>query len=89
MMRLAQGYAKNEKWAASLTPDELLVGATSWREIAFAGRSVANGTIQDRRRFYWTVRFSVWDAARYVADWTAAYAQAWSPDLGMFVNFNK
>ena len=79
-----------------------LLGAGSWDGVMPCGRADAgalapgasevNSTgsrLVDRRRFYWTVRFSVWDAARYVSDWTAAYAQAWSPDLGMFVNFNK
>ena len=79
-----------------------LLGASSWDGVMPCGRADAGALapgasevnftgsrLVDRRRFYWTVRFSVWDAARYVADWTAAYAQAWSPDLGMYVNFNK
>ena len=36
-----------------------------------------------------SVRFAVWDAARYVGEWKRGYAHAWSEDLRMYVNFNK
>lgn len=38
------------------SPALLLAGATSWDQVHFAGRAVANGTVEDKRRFYWTQR---------------------------------
>ena len=58
---------------AKLKPADLLAGAKSWEEVEFTGRSVANGTIEDRRRFYWTSRFFSLESAQFFHNATRAF----------------
>ena len=78
---------------AKLTPPDLLLGATKWSDILFAGRSHANGTIADRRRFYWTTRFFSLDSAEYYANSTKIFEAALAPSMGyssgLFANWNN
>ena len=78
---------------AKLTPPDLLLGATEWNEILFAGRSHANGTVEDRRRFYWTTRFFSLDSAAYYANSTKVFEAALAPSMGyssgLFANWNN
>lgn len=80
-----------------MTPE--LLGATSWDKVQPCGRADAGALapgasevnftasrLEDRRRFYWSVRFSVWDAARFVSEWSYAYQKNWSPTLGTYVH---
>jgi hypothetical protein len=81
----------------NMTPE--LLGATSWDKVQPCGRADAGALapgasevnftasrLEDRRRFYWSVRFSVWDAARFVSEWSYAYQKNWSPTLGTYVH---
>ena len=92
----ANSSAATDRWhsllrdTAGLTPAELLVNATTWREISFAGRSVANGSLQDRRRFYWTNRFFSLDSSEYYANATRTFEAALGEDgCAFFANWNN
>jgi hypothetical protein len=79
---------------AKLTPPDLVLDATEWNEILFAGRSHANGTVEDRRRFYWTTRFFSLDSASYYANSTTVFEAALGhPSMGyssgLFANWNN
>ena len=78
---------------AQLKPTDLLIGATSWDDIEFSGRSVANGTIEDRRRFYWTTRmFSLGEGGPAVfANWNNFAGRSYIPgdNSGESHNVNK
>jgi hypothetical protein len=75
---------------AQLTPAELLNGATKWQDIKFAGRSVANGTVQDRRRFYWTTRFFSLDSSQKYANTTRQLEAALDESgVQVFANWNN
>jgi hypothetical protein len=75
---------------ARLTPGHLLVGATEWDEIKFAGRAVANGTVEDRRRFYWSTRFFSLDSSENYANTTRGFEAALGGDGGLtFANWNN
>jgi hypothetical protein len=60
---------------AQLKPTDLLIGATSWDDIEFSGRSVANGTIEDRRRFYWTTRMFSLESAQFFKNATRTFEE--------------
>ena len=89
-----QSYLK----AQGLTPAEL--GSSSWDDVLPMTRSRAgagNTTLADdpkllpqRKLFYWTLRFSTWDSARYMNDWTTALEVAsGDPAIPTYVNWHN
>ena len=75
---------------AQLKPADLLVGAETWAEIGFAGRSVANATIQDRRRFYWTSRFFSLESAQFFRNATHTFEDVLGErGPAVFVNWSE
>ena len=75
---------------AQLEPADLLAGAKSWGEIAFAGRSVANSTIQDRRRFYWTTRMFSLESAHFFQNATRTFeAMLGEGGPAVYANWNN
>ena len=75
---------------AQLKPTDLLIGATSWDDIELSGRSVANGTIEDRRRFYWTTRMFSLESAQFFKNATHTFEEVLGEGgPAVFANWNN
>eukprot|EP00041_Stephanoeca_diplocostata_P025183 m.654009 g.654009 ORF g.654009 m.654009 type:complete len:649 (-) comp22691_c2_seq59:321-2267(-) len=71
-------------------------GHASWDDVAPIGRNTAGaGTnhtspLTKRKLYYWSMRFSHWDAVRYYRECTAAFqAEFNDPTLALYANFNN
>ena len=72
------------------SPSQLLARASSWDEIVFTGRSAANGTLTDRRRFYWTQRMFSLESARFYSNATRTFEKVLGPaGPRVFANWNN
>ncbi|MCA1703779.1 MAG: hypothetical protein LC808_11160, partial [Actinobacteria bacterium] len=77
-----RGYLDDQ----DLTPADL--GESSWSEVYPLGRRVSGGNVEQRRLFYWSMRFFSWDSSRHHANSTAALQRAF-PDMSIFTNWNN
>ena len=72
------------------------LGATDWdgvvplgRTGAGAGQAGGPSPLALRRRYYWSMRFSVWDATNYMANSTQRLKLALNDTRGqIYTNFN-
>eukprot|EP00041_Stephanoeca_diplocostata_P036202 m.1308910 g.1308910 ORF g.1308910 m.1308910 type:complete len:675 (+) comp24822_c0_seq8:972-2996(+) len=88
----------NAAWQAFLQSDSGLkpsdFGASTWAEVKLSAGRAAGGTpsstLQERRRYVWSMRFSIELAVTHFAKATRALEAAFgAPGMGIYSNFNN
>lgn len=87
LMGSPAGLARFRDYLKSHGLEPADVGASRWERVEPLGERQCH-SIEQRRLFYWTMRFFSWDSARHFAICTRALEEAFYPGLPVLTNWN-